>query len=66
MHGYANAKEASLSQNNIPVSVYDNLVNGLHKHLLFTSPLHEIKKKVLGLQNLEIMTYTFQLLELHL
>lgn len=54
MHGYANAKEASLSQNNIPVSVYDNLVNGVHKHLDLLHRYMKLRKKVLGLQNLEM------------
>jgi oligoendopeptidase F len=49
---YNSAREASLDRNNIPVSVYDNLVSSVNENL---SPLHrwaEIKKRMLGLDEL--------------
>jgi oligoendopeptidase F len=50
---YNSAREASLDKNNIPVQVYDNLVKEVNKNL---SPLHrwaELKKNLLGLDNLK-------------
>ncbi len=46
---YSSAREAALDNNNIPVSVYDNLVESTNKNL---APLHRwasLKKKLLGL-----------------
>ena len=50
---YNSAREAALDKNNIPLSVYDNLVNGVNKNLL---PLHRwagLKKKLLGIDKLK-------------
>jgi len=50
--GYKTSREASLSRNNIPVSVYDNLIANTNKNL---QPLHRwtsIKKKILGVSEL--------------
>jgi oligoendopeptidase F len=50
---YNSAREASLDRNNIPVKVYDNLVEEVNKNL---SPLHrwaELKKNLLGLDKLK-------------
>lgn len=49
---YNSALEASLSRNNIPVSVYENLINTVNENL---QPLHrwaEYKKKTLGIDEL--------------
>lgn len=49
---YSSAREASLDKNNIPLSVYDNLVNTAGEHL---EPMHrwaELKRKVLGVDAL--------------
>ena len=49
---YSSAREASLDKNNIPLSVYDNLIDTAGKHL---APMHrwaELKKKVLGVDAL--------------
>jgi oligoendopeptidase F len=49
---YNSAREAALDRNNIPVSVYDNLVASVNDNL---NPLHrwgELKKKILGLDEL--------------
>ncbi|NOX17066.1 MAG: oligoendopeptidase F family protein, partial [Chlorobi bacterium] len=48
---YETDREAALDANNIPVSVYDNLVNTVQKNL---EPLHrwaELKKRILGLDD---------------
>lgn len=50
--GYKSAIEAALSRNNIPLSVYDNLIENTNQNLL---PLHRwttIKKKMLGVTEL--------------
>jgi len=50
---YNSAREASLDKNNIPVQVYDNLIEEVNKNL---SPLHrwaELKKNLLGLDKLK-------------
>ncbi|GAB4293101.1 MAG: oligoendopeptidase F [Ignavibacteriaceae bacterium] len=49
---YKSAREASLDKNNIPVSVYDNLVESANKNV---SPLHRwasVKKRLLKLDQL--------------
>jgi oligoendopeptidase F len=49
---YASARDASLDKNNIPLSVYDNLIDTAGKNL---APMHRwagIKKRVLGLSEL--------------
>jgi oligoendopeptidase F len=50
---YNSAREASLDRNNIPIKVYDNLIEEVNKNL---SPLHrwaELKKNLLGLDKLK-------------
>lgn len=49
---YKTAREAALYKNNIPVSVYDNLVNAVNNNL---GPMYrwaKLKKQVLGLEQL--------------
>src|SRR5690606_32188113 len=49
---YNSAREAALDKNNIPISVYDNLIEAANKKL---EPLHrwgELKKKILNLDEL--------------
>jgi len=49
---YSSTREASLDANNIPLAVYDNLVNSVNQNL---EPLHrwgKLKKKILKLDNL--------------
>ncbi len=49
---YTSTREASLDPNNIPLEVYDNLVNSVNENL---QPLHrwgELKKKILGINEL--------------
>lgn len=52
VRNYSSAKEASLDRNNIPVFVYDNLINSVGENL---EPLHRwanLKTKLLGVKNL--------------
>ena len=52
VRSYSSAREASLNVNNIPVSVYDNLVKTCNENL---KPLHRwaaLKKKILGIEEL--------------
>jgi oligoendopeptidase F len=49
---YNSAREASLDRNNIPVSVYDNLISSVNRNI---QPLHrwaKLKKDLLGLDEL--------------
>ena len=49
---YKSAKHASLDKNNIPVSVYDNLISSINENL---KPLHRwaaLRKKILGIGDL--------------
>ena len=49
---YKSAREAALFKNNIPISVYDNLVESVNKNF---APMHRwaaLKKKLLGIEEL--------------
>lgn len=49
---YKSAREAALDKNNIPISVYDNLVDSVNQNL---TPLHRwasLKRKLLGIEKL--------------
>ncbi len=49
---FSSALEYSLSANNIPTSVYENLINQIHKSLPTLHRLLSLKKKMLGLDTL--------------
>ncbi|RSK26489.1 oligoendopeptidase F [Bacillus sp. HMF5848] len=51
---YANAREAALSNNNIPESVYDNLVNTVNDNLHLLHRYVDLRKKVLGVDELHM------------
>ena len=54
LRGYGSSLEASLSQNDIPVSVYDNLVKAVHDHLPSMHRYVGIKKRVLDIDDLHM------------
>lgn len=49
---YSSSREASLDNNNIPLSVYDNLVGAAEKNLEPMYRWAELKKKILGIAEL--------------
>ena len=54
LRGYGSSLEASLSPNDIPVSVYDNLVEAVHDHLPSMHRYVGIRKRVLDLEDLHM------------
>lgn len=51
---YSSAREAALSANNIPESVYDNLVQTVNENLPLLQRYIKLRKKVLGLDELHM------------
>ncbi len=51
---YASAREAALSANHIPESVYDNLVSTVNKNLPLLHRYVSLRKKVLGVEELHM------------
>jgi oligoendopeptidase F len=51
---YASCRELALSQYNIPVSVYDNLVNTVSEHIPILNRYMELRKRILGLDELHM------------
>jgi oligoendopeptidase F len=51
---YNSAREAALASNNIPESVYDNLVQTVNEHLPLLHRYIKLRKKVLGLKELHM------------
>jgi oligoendopeptidase F len=54
VRNYKSAREAALSNNNIPEQVYDNLVNTVNEHLHLLHRYVALRKKVLGLSDLHM------------
>lgn len=54
VHKYKSAREAALAGNNIPESVYDNLVKTVNDHLPLLHRYVKLRKKVLGLNELHM------------
>jgi len=54
VRGYGSACEASLFGSNVPVSVYDSLVEAIHASLPTMRKYLELRKKVLGLSELNL------------
>jgi oligoendopeptidase F len=52
--GYGSCRELALSQYNIPVSVYDNLVNTVSEHIPVLNRYMELRKRILGLDDLHM------------
>jgi len=49
---FANSMDASLSNFNVPVSVYENLITQIHKNLPTMHRILDLKKKLLGVDTL--------------
>ena len=54
VRNYSSAREAALSDNNIPESVYDNLVSTINEHLPLLHRYVKLRKRVLGLDELHM------------
>ena len=54
VRNYSSAREAALSDNNIPESVYDNLVSTINEHLPLLHRYVKLRKRVLGLNELHM------------
>ncbi|WLR52282.1 oligoendopeptidase F [Bacillus tianshenii] len=54
LRNYDSAMEASLSANNVPVDVYENLVDTVNEHLPLLHRYMELKKKLLGVDELHM------------
>jgi oligoendopeptidase F len=52
--GYASAREASLFENNVPVSVYDKLIEAVNDNLHHMHNYMKLRKKALGLEELHM------------
>lgn len=53
-HNYKTARERALSNNHIPEEVYDNLVKTVHKYLPLLHRYTELRKELLGIQDLKM------------
>lgn len=51
---YESARQASLSSNNIPESVYDNLISVVHEYLPELHRYTKLRKKILGVDELKM------------
>ncbi len=53
-HSFATSRERALAHNNIPVSVYDNLVTTVGEHIPLLNRYMKLRKKMLGLDELHM------------
>lgn len=51
---YTSAREMALADDNIPVSVYDNLIETVHRHLPLMHRYVALRKKLLGLDEIHM------------
>jgi oligoendopeptidase F len=49
---YNSSREMSLSENHIPLSVYDNLIEAVHKYMPLMYRYEKLRKEILGLDEL--------------
>lgn len=52
--GYASAREMALDGDNVPLSVYDNLIDAVHEAIPALNKYMELRKRVLGLDELHM------------
>lgn len=50
--GYPSAREASLFDDNVPVSVYDNLIDTVHRHLPTLHRYYEVRRRAMKLKQI--------------
>ncbi|BDR56027.1 oligoendopeptidase F [Xylocopilactobacillus apis] len=63
VHKYPNARSAAIAENNIPETVYDNLVNSVHDHLDLLHRYVALRKKVLKLNEMHMYDLYVPLLD---
>ena len=54
IRNYSSAREAALAKNNIPESVYDNLISTVTEHLPLLHRYIQLRKEILGLNKLHM------------
>ena len=54
LRNYESSLDAALSSENIPTTVYDNLINAVHEHLPAMHKYVNLRKKVLGLDEMKM------------
>ncbi len=54
VHKYNSAREASLSENGVPTTVYDTLIKEVNSHLDLLHRYVALRKKILGLKDLQM------------
>ncbi len=54
VRNYASACEASLFRNDVPVAVYDSLIEAVHQSLPYMRKYLELRKKALGLEKIDM------------
>ena len=54
IRGYKSAREAALAQNNVPESVYDSLIEAIHKAIPKMSKYLALRKKALGADKIDM------------
>lgn len=54
VHKYNSAREAALSENNVPTAVYDTLIKEVNSHLDLLHRYVSLRKKILGLKDLQM------------
>lgn len=52
-HGYTSALEASLSSSNVPMTVYNTVIDACNRHLPIWHRYWEVRRKALGLTQME-------------
>lgn len=53
-HNYTSCRERALAANNIPVSVYDNLVETVHENIPLLNRYMQLRKRILGLDEMHM------------
>jgi len=54
VRGYSSARESALFNNDVPETVYDSLIEAVHDSLPYMRKYLELRKKVLGLEKIDL------------